>query len=322
MSRYTCDPTDLVEYGVGRHVPLANRMELRHLRYLIAVAEELNFGRAAIRLRISQPPLSQQIRQLEEELGVRLFDRTKRQVKLTEAGKLFVVEAQQILSQVDHFVSLASRIGEGTIGRLTVAGQAVLNEVLVQTLRVFAQQYPGVHIELQFMNTALQIEALREGHVHVGFLHLPVDDSHLTLEPIKREPLWLALPKGHPLAQQKRVALTSLAHQPFIMFARRSSTGLHDVITTACRNAGFSLNVVHEVDNVIASMTLVTAGLGLAFCSPSWRKLWPDIAFRPFLEPVPALEYAVAYRSGAQSPTLESFLKVVRRIARQNSRRI
>jgi DNA-binding transcriptional LysR family regulator len=146
---------------------MSGGMELRHLRYLVAVAEELNFGRAAIRLRISQPPLSQQIRQLEEELGVRLFDRTKRQVKLTEAGRRIVVEAQQILSQVDHFVSLASRASEGAIGRLAVAGQAVLNDVLVKTLRVFADQYPGVHIELHYMNTALQIEALQEGHEHV-----------------------------------------------------------------------------------------------------------------------------------------------------------
>src|ERR1041384_6122645 len=116
-------------------------MDLRHLRYLVAVAEELDFGRAAIRLNISQPPLSQQIRQLEEELGVRLFQRTKRQVKLTEAGKRIVVEAQEILSQVDHFGRLASRVSEGAIGRLAIAGQAVLNEVLVKTLRVFADQY-------------------------------------------------------------------------------------------------------------------------------------------------------------------------------------
>jgi DNA-binding transcriptional LysR family regulator len=294
-------------------------MELRHLRYFMAVAEELNFGRAAIRLRISQPPLSQQIRQLEEELGVRLFDRTKRQVKLTEAGKRIVLEAQQILGQVDRFVSLASRAGEGTIGRLNVAGQAVLNEVMVQTLRIFAKEYPSVHIQLHFMNTALQIEALREEHVNVGFLHLPVSDSDLTVEPIKREPLWLALPKGHPLAKQKSIELTNLAQQPFIMFARRASPGLFDVITAACLNAGFSLNVVHEVDNVIASMTLVTAGLGLAFCSPSWRSLWPDIVFKPFRGQVPALEYAVAYRRGAQSPPLNSFLKVVRQVARQNA---
>jgi DNA-binding transcriptional LysR family regulator len=296
-------------------------MELRHLRYLMAVAEELNFGRAAIRLRISQPPLSQQIRQLEEELGVRLFDRTKRHVRLTEAGKRIILEAQQILSQVDHFLTVASRVSEGAIGHLSVAGQAVLNEILVQTLRVFARQYPGVHIELHFMNTASQIEALREEHVHVGFVHLPVNDSLLTVEPIKREPLWLALPTDHPLTKQKKISLTSLAQHPFIMFARRSSPGLHDVVTAACSNAGISLNVFHEVDNAIASMTLVTAGLGIAFCSPSWRKLWPDIAFRPFRDPVPALEYAVVYRQGAHSPPLDAFLKVVRRIARQNSRR-
>jgi DNA-binding transcriptional LysR family regulator len=141
------------------------------------------------------------------------------------------------------------------------------------------------------------------------------------LEPIKREPLWLALPQDHSLAKRKRVKLANLAQQPFIMFSRRSSPGLHDVITTACRNAGFSLNVIHEVDNVIASMTLVTAGLGLAFCSPSWRTLWPNVAFRPLVEPVPALEYAVAYRRAAHTPALSSFLTVVRQIARQNSRR-
>ena len=157
-------------------------MELRHLRYLIAVAEELNFSRAAMRLRISQPPLSQQIRQLEEELGIKLFERTKRHVRLTEAGKRIVLEAQQILSQVDHFVAVASRVGEGAVGRLAVAGQAVLNEMLVQTLRVFAHKYPGVHIELRFMNTANQVEALLEEHVHVGFLHLPVNDTGLTVE--------------------------------------------------------------------------------------------------------------------------------------------
>jgi DNA-binding transcriptional LysR family regulator len=179
-----------------------------------------------------------------------------------------------------------------------------------------------VHIDLHFMNTASQIEALRERHVHVGFLHLPVDDSNLTLEPVKREPLWLALPKDHSLAKHKSVKLASVAQHPFIMFARRSNPGLHDVITVACRNAGFSLEVVHEVDNSIAAMTLVSAGLGLAFCSPSWRQLWPDVAFRPFSDEVPALEYAVAYRRGAQSPPLDSFLKVVRQIAHQNSRRI
>jgi len=151
---------------------------------------------------------------------------------------------------------------------------------------------------------------------------MPVNDSQLTLETVKREPMWVAIPKNHPLARYKNVSLANLAQQPFVMFVRRCSPGLHDVITSTCRNAGFSLNVAHEVDNITASLTTVTAGLGLAFCSPAMRRNWPDIAFRPIRETVPALEYAVAYRRGAQSPLLDSFLKVVRQVAHQNSKRI
>jgi DNA-binding transcriptional LysR family regulator len=296
-------------------------MELRHLRYLVAVAEELHFGRAAIRLHISQPPLSQQIRQLEEELGVKLFDRTKREVRLTEAGKRIVNEAYQVLSQVDHFVNVASKASEGAIGHLSIAGPGGVNEILIDTLRVFANRYPGVHIELQFMNTGLQIEALREGRIHVGFLNLPVNDPNLILEPIRKQPLWIALPKGHPLEARERVRLADLADQRFILFARRSSPGLHDLITSMCRNAGFSLNVVHEVDNVVASLAMVTAGLGLAFCTPAMRELWPDVLFRPLHDDVPQLEYAVGYRKDEHSPVLDSFLRVVRETARKDSRR-
>jgi DNA-binding transcriptional LysR family regulator len=290
-------------------------MELRHLRYLVAVADELHFGRAAIRLRISQPPLSQQILQLEEELGVKLFDRTKREVRLTEAGKPIVEEAREILGHVDHFVNVASRASEGAIGHISVAGPGGVNEILVDALRVFAHSYPGVRIELQFMNTALQMEALRDKSIDVGFLHLPVNDAGLKLEVVRREPMWLAMPKCHPLARHKLVPLAALADHPFILFARRSSPGLHDLITTTCRNAGFSLNVVHEVDNVIASLTLVTAGLGLAFSSQSMQKLWPEVVFRPFQEPVPPLEYAIAYRRDDHSPALDSFLRIVRQTA-------
>src|SRR5262245_5881776 len=292
-------------------------MELRHLRYLVAVAEELHFGRAAIRLHISQPPLSQQIRQLEEELGVKLFDRTKREVRLTDAGKRIVSEASVVLSQVDHFISVASRASEGAIGHLSVAAPGGVNEILVDTLRVFASRYPGVRIELQFMSTGLQIEALREGRIQVGFLNMPVSDPTLVLETVKKQPLWIALPKGHPLARYRRVPLAVLANEQFILFARRSSPGWHDLVTSACRNAGFSLNVVHEVDNIIASLTFVTAGLGLAFCSPSMQKLWPEIVFRPIRDALPPLEYAVAYRNDAHSPVLDSFLRVVREMNRK-----
>src|SRR5437763_10155271 len=145
-------------------------MELRHLRYLIAVAEELHFGRAAIRLHISQPPLSQQIRQLEEELGVTLFNRTKREVRLTETGRRVVDEAQLILRQVDHFAKVAARAGQGEIGHLSVGVAAGVNPILIDTLRIFAQEFPAVRVELQYLSTGTQQIALLENNIRVGFL--------------------------------------------------------------------------------------------------------------------------------------------------------
>src|SRR5262245_46404807 len=196
-------------------------MELRHLRYLVAVAEELHFGRAAIRLNISQPPLSQQIRQLEEELGVTLFERTKREVRLTEAGKRVVDEAYQVLGQIDHFTNVAAQAGGGEIGQLSVGVPGGVNEILVRTLRLLAKQSPGVRVELQYMSTGAQIEALRDRRITVGFVNLPVSEPSLALETIKAEPLWVALPRSHALTRFRRVPLKALANEPMIFFPRR-----------------------------------------------------------------------------------------------------
>lgn len=292
-------------------------MELRHLRYLVAVAEELHFGRAAIRLNISQPPLSQQIRQLEEELGVRLFDRTKREVRLTEAGKRVVSEAHQVLGQIDHFAKVAAQAGEGEIGHLSIGVPGGVNEILVETLKLVARRYPAIRLELQYMTTGVQIEALREGHIHVGFLNLPVQEPILALETVRKEPLYVAMPKGHPLARHQRIPVSELKGQRVIIFPRRVAPGLHDAITGMCRSAGFSLNAIHETDNVVAGLTLVSAELGISFCTPSVRRLWPDLIFRPVRSPV-HVEQAVAYRRDAQTPVLGIFLNVVRQVVRKN----
>jgi len=294
-------------------------VELRHLRYLVAVAEELHFGRAAIRLNISQPPLSQQIRQLEEELGVQLFERTKREVRLTDAGKRVVSEAHQVLGQIDHFTKVAAQAGEGEIGHLSVGVPGGVNEILVETLKLVARRFPGVRIELQYMTTGIQIEALREGRIHVGFLNLPVQEPALALETVRKEPLCVAVPKGHPFARYQQVPVSELKGQPVILFPRRVAPGLHDAITGMCRNAGFSLNAVHETDNVVAGLTLVSAELGISFCTPSLRRLWPDLLFRPVRSAV-HVEQAVAYRRDAQSPVLGSFLSVVRQVVRKSRR--
>jgi DNA-binding transcriptional LysR family regulator len=291
-------------------------MEFRHLRYLVAVAEELHFGRAAIRLNISQPPLSQQIRQLEEELRVQLFQRNKREVRLTEAGKRIVAEAYRVLGQIDHFSRVAAQAGEGAIGHLSVGVPGGVNEILVDTLRLVAKRYPGVRLELQYLTTGMQIEALREGRIQVGFLNLPVQEPALVLETVKKEPLWLAMPKGHPLARHRRVPLEAMKNVGVILFPRRVAPGLHDAITGMCRNAGVNLNAIHETDSVVASLTLVSADLGVAFCTPSVRSLWPEVAFRP-LESSVQVEQAVAYRRDAQSPALGTFLSVVRQVAKR-----
>ena len=291
-------------------------MELRHLRYLVALAEELHFGRAAIRLNISEAPLGHQIQQLEESLGLRLFHRRKREVRLTEAGKRIVTEAYRVLRQFDQFSRIATQAGKGEIGHLSVGVTSGPNEILTETLRLFARRHPGIHVELRFMTTGEQTEALREHQIHAGFLNLPVHGSDLSFETVSREPLCLAIPPGHPLARRRGIALEELKGQPVVMFSRRVSPGLHDAITGMCRNAGFSLNVVHETDNVVASLTLVSAELGVSFCTPTIRQLWPDLEVRPLLNSMP-VEQAVAYRRDAQNTALAIFLDVVRQVARK-----
>ncbi len=291
-------------------------MELRHLRYLVAVAEELHFGRAAIRLNISQPPLSQQIRQLEEELGVQLFERTKREVRLTDAGRRLVNEAHLVLGRIDHFSRVASQAGGGEIGHLSVGVTGDVDHILVETLRLLGKKHPGVHIELQHLSTGMQVEALRERRIDIGFINLPVHEPALVVERIKSDPLWLALPKSHPLARLRRVPLPALADQRIILFPRRVTPGLHDTITGMCRDAGFTLNVVHEVDSLVGGLTLVSADLGVAFATPSSHRLWPDIAFRP-IQTSASIEQAVAYNREAASPVLQTFLRAVRQSLRR-----
>jgi DNA-binding transcriptional LysR family regulator len=249
-----------------------------------------------------------------------LFQRNKREVRLTEAGKRIVAEAYRVLGQIDHFSRVAAQAGEGAIGRLSVGVPGGVNEILVDTLRLVAKRYPGVRLELQYLTTGMQIEALREGRIQVGFLNLPVQEPALALETVKKEPLWLAMPKGHPLARHRRVPLDAMKSVGVILFPRRVAPGLHDAITGMCRNAGVNLNAIHETDSVVASLTLVSADLGVAFCTPSVRSLWPEVVFRP-LESSVQVEQAVAYRRDAQSPVLGTFLSVVRQVAKKTAAR-
>lgn len=203
-------------------------MELRHLRYFIAVAEELHFTKAAEKLHIAQPPLSQQIQQLETELGVKLFHRkTKRQVQLTEAGKVFFKEAHQLLMQLETAVELTKRTGRGETGKLQIGFTSlVIYDLLPLILRKFREQFPEVETVLVELTTSQQEQALRDSLINVGFAHPPLEDHTISYECIHRETLVVAVSANHSLAQREYISVRSLLNEPLIMFPLSSTRTL------------------------------------------------------------------------------------------------
>lgn len=290
-------------------------MELRHLRYVVTLADTLHFGHAAERLHVSQPPLSQQIRQLETELGVTLFHRTKRHVELTDAGRMFVDEARVILAHAAHASNLALRVNQGEVGQLTIGAAGPADaQIFVDILRAFARRHPQVRIILRNMGSAEQARAISEGRLHVGFVALPIDEPDLATETVLRRPIVIALPRDHPLAARTRVPLHALANEPHIMFARRMGPRLFDAVLAACREAGFNMHIAHEVDNLYTACTLVAAGLGVCFV-PAGIQERHSIVLRAVTPSLPHVhsELAVAYKP--QSCELVSlFVAVVREL--------
>jgi DNA-binding transcriptional LysR family regulator len=225
-------------------------LELRRLRYFVAVAEELHFGRAAERLHIAQPPLSQQIRRLENELGVELLRRNRRRVDLTDAGRMLLESARPLLAEADRIEKLLRRAGEGTVGRLTIGFVGTASyETLPAILRAFRGRFPDVELRLEELTTGPQVAALRARRIDVGLVRPPVDDTSLRLTALVKEQLVAALPDSHPLAAFATVRVEQLAPEPFILFLREHGTGLYNDILAVCREAGFSPTVVQETND-------------------------------------------------------------------------
>ncbi|MDZ4862162.1 MAG: LysR substrate-binding domain-containing protein [Gemmatimonadota bacterium] len=289
-------------------------IELRHFRAVAAVAEELHFGRAAARLGIAQPPLSQQIQRLEQLLGTRLFDRTSRRVQLTDAGHAFLVEARRVLAQVEEAIGAAHRAGRGESGEIKVAFAAtVMFLALPRIIRTFRGRYPSVHLDLREMPTGPQLTALREGEIDLGFLREPAADPEFELETVMTEPLRITINRSHPLASRRSLTVAALAEEPFVMFPRDLAPGLHAQVMGLCRRAGFSPRVVQESRELYTSVSLVEAGVGVSILPASVEKLgWPNVRYRPIPAPHGTTRIAAAWRVDRSRPVMAAFMAVVR----------
>ena len=291
-------------------------MELRHLRYYTALAEELHFGRAAKRLGIAQPALSQQIRQLEQELGVELVLRGNRRVRLTSAGTVFLDRARTTLEQASEAVRLAQQAGRGEIGHIAVGVvTSALYGIFPDVVRVFRQRYKDVHLTLHELTLVDQTQALRAGRIQVSFLRPPLEDPELSMRTIHEEPWLVALPSTHRLTKSARVPLRSLAGHPFILFPRELASGLYDQIISMCQRAGFSPKVVQEAQ-MQTIVSLVAAGIGIALVPASLENLRRrGVSYRPLKGATPKVQLAVVWRRDDTSPLLRSFLAVVKEVA-------
>jgi DNA-binding transcriptional LysR family regulator len=295
-------------------------MELRHLRYFVAVAEELHFGRAAQRLGMAQPPLSQQIRRLEQELGVQLLQRTKRRVQLTEPGRAFLDEARRTLAQLNHAIEVAQRANRGEVGRLAIGFLGAASySLLPALLTVFHNRFPGVEIELHEMKTSELIEGLHQRRVQVGLVRMPVRDDLLLVEPILLEPLVVALPEHHPLAEKPRVAFRDLAGEAFLLPPRQLAPSFFDQLTDLSREAGFELRLGAEASQLQTILNLVAAGMGVTLVPESVTQMGGrGVVFKRMPEPPPTMEIAVAWRCDDPSQVLQGFLEVIRETAHQS----
>ncbi len=290
-------------------------MELRHLRYFIAVAEELHFSKAAERLHIAQPPLSQQIQQLEAELGVQLFHRkTKRQVQLTEAGKVFLQEAYQLLTQLETAVALTQRIGRGQTGQLKIGFTSlVIYDLLPLMLRQFREQFPQVELVLRELTTSQQEQALRDSLIDVGFAHPPLEDDTISYRCIHRQTLVVALPSTHSLAQTAQIWVQDILSEPLIMFPRYLAPGLYDRIMSLFQQRNVQPQITQEAIQMQTIIALVSAGMGVAITASSLQNLQRSgVVYRPLLDEVPVIETSVIWQQNSLTPLVENFLSLIK----------
>lgn len=262
-------------------------IELRHLRYFIAVAEELHFGRAAQRLNISQPPLSQQIQILEQEIGARLFARTNRSVRLTAAGQQFLLDARLILQNVAQAADKAARLHRGDEGELRIGftSSAPFISVVSDALFTFRQRFPAVHLQMQEINTRQQLAPLIDGRLDLGVMrNTPLPDT-LDHQLILQEPMYALVHRAHSLAGRERIRVSELANEPFVFFDPQVGTALYTEILTLLHHYQIEPNIAQEVGEAMTIIGLVSTGLGVSILPASFRRVrLADVVWIPLQE--------------------------------------
>ncbi len=290
-------------------------MELRHLRYFIAVAEELNFTRAAHRLNTAQPSLSQQIKQLEAHVGIPLLDRTKRHVALTVGGKVFLRDAREILAHLERAQQRAVRAQHGKSVELVVGVvPAAEIKILPRLIPLVERRLPKVRIVFHNLPSAEQKRLLATGSLDIGLLRGPLDDPHLAVEDILWEKLVAGLPALHPLARKKTVSIRQLNELPFIMVSREGSPELHDAVRAFCERSGLHPRVVQQADNILGNLNMIRAGIGFALLPDYATSILPKGVVTKTLawNPAPVVSLVAAHRKKSPKSEILAFMKLLR----------
>ncbi len=295
-------------------------MELRHLRYFVAVAHEGHITRAAEKLHIAQPPLSQQIKALETEIGAALFVRHPRGVSLTDAGRSFLTDAEAMLADAEHAKTRARRTARGEIGRIAVGftTSAPFHPLVARAIREFRERRPDVSFVLEESSSGDMVSGLRDERLDVAFIRSGlVDPAGIAVHALLQEDMVAAFPAGHRLAKRPRVALKDLAAETFILYRRPDGRGLYDVIISACSEAGFSPHVGQEAPRIVSTLNLVAAGLGITIVPASLSRLpLEGVAYRPLRgRPSIKVPLSLACRRDERSAATLAFIDLVRKLS-------
>ena len=295
-------------------------IELRHLKYFIALAEELHFGRAALRLAIAQPPLSRQIKKLENEIGIQLFNRTKRTVELTEAGKAFLEHVRRSFEEITKGMNIARSVARGEAGNLSIgfvhsAGYTTIPRIF----RLMKTNFPNIRMSLHEMTNTKQLRQLKTNRIDAGLVRTPLDFSEgLEIQIILKDPLVIVMPAKHRLAEEDAVNIEDLSGEPFIQVHRYVATGYYDQFVHICRQAGFNPMIIQSAESAPTIVNLVATGIGISILPSSISGFSrAEVVYKPIRKPSPSSDLAVVWKKNIKTPALLSFLEIAQIYAQE-----